>query len=100
MRVDWANRAVADLQDIRDTIAEDSEKYAAQTIRKIVEAVDPLQDFPKLGRHIPEYQAESHRELIQGPYRIFYEIQDHRILITGVMHGRRDLVGLEPKPWA
>lgn len=49
-----------------------------------------LKQFPKLGRMIPEMQEEKYRELIEGNYRIMYEmLDDEMILIQRVMHTSR-----------
>jgi plasmid stabilization system protein ParE len=46
--------AVDDLQAIRDYIARDSEYYASGFIEKILMNVEILNDFPELGRAVPE----------------------------------------------
>ena len=46
-------------------IAKDSPYYAKQFIERIFEATEPLEDFPELGRKVPEAEAtENIRELI------------------------------------
>jgi len=38
---------------------------------------------------VPEYSAEDIRELIEKPYRIFYQIKPDQIDVLAVVHGAR-----------
>ena len=52
--------------------------------------MDILKQFPKVGRVIPEMQEERYRELIEGNYRLMYEmLDDEVILIQRVLHTSR-----------
>lgn len=87
----WTDQAIDDLQNIGDYIAEDSEKYAKLTVRKLFERVDILRQFPNAGRIVPEQNEEQVRELIEGSYRIIYERFDDRINILTIYHSSREL---------
>ena len=50
----WTDHSINDLGDIGDYIAENSEKYAKLTIKKLVERTDILKTFPQAGRIVPE----------------------------------------------
>jgi plasmid stabilization system protein ParE len=54
MRVDGSERAVADLSEIRDHIAEDSEAHAITLLERLLAAVENLEVFPDQGRRVPE----------------------------------------------
>jgi len=41
-----------------------------------------LENFPRIGRVVPEFQIETLRELVHGSYRIIYEIDDEKKLIA------------------
>ena len=46
-----------------------------------------------LGRIIPELEKQGilqYRELIQGYYRIIYEIDDNKIIVHSIVDGRRN----------
>lgn len=80
------------MTDIGDYIAENSEKYARITVKKLFEKTNILITFPKAGRMVPEKNEESVRELIEGNYRIIYEIvSEYQINILSVYHSTRDL---------
>lgn len=88
----WTDQAITDLGDIGDYIAENSEKYAKLTVRKLFERTDVLKTFPQAGRIVPEKNEETVRELIEGNYRIIYEIvSTDQINILTVYHSARDL---------
>jgi toxin ParE1/3/4 len=88
----WTDQAINDLGDIGDYIAENSEKYAKLIIKKLFERTDILKTFPQAGRIVPEKNEENTRELIEGNYRIIYEIVSaDQINILTVYHSARDL---------
>lgn len=62
----WTVAAGSDLRDITEYISRDSPTYAAATADRILDAIDNLSKYPKLGRVVPEYNNESIRELIVG----------------------------------
>ena len=88
----WTDQSINDLGDIGDYIAENSEKYAKLTLKKLFERTDILKTFPQAGRVVPEKNEENVRELIEGNYRIIYEIVSaDQINILTVYHSARDL---------
>lgn len=68
MEVRWTPQAADDLQAIYDFIARDSPHYAQLTLEDILAAIDRLEQFPLMGRHIPERARDDLRELIKPPY--------------------------------
>jgi toxin ParE1/3/4 len=64
VRIVWTDFAVDDLQSIHDYISKDSKVYADRMIDKIIVRVDQLENFPKSGRVVPEFDDEAIRELI------------------------------------
>ncbi len=100
MKVQWSDIAEADLDDICDYIARDVPYYAEQFVDKIIEAVDSLESHPKIGRRVPEADdRDDVREIIVQSYRIVYLVQTEHVQILTVIHGSRNLTGIETKPW-
>lgn len=100
MKIRWSDHAVSDLQSARDLIARDSDHYAAHYIEGILDAVERLETFPKLGRRVPEEPNDPNlRELIHRNHRIMYRLQGEAINIVTVVDARSDLEGVDPKPW-
>jgi plasmid stabilization system protein ParE len=100
MQVRWTEPALEDMEGIQDYISKDSDFYARQFIERIFEVAKNLEDFPGLGRKVPETkEREDVRELIFQGYRIIYLHQADHVYIVTVIHGSRDLSGMENKPW-
>lgn len=72
-------------------ISKDSKHYAERLIEKIIERVDQLEGFPKSGRVVPGFESETIRELLEGNYRIIYELSEDQIGIVRVYHSARQL---------
>jgi toxin ParE1/3/4 len=86
----WTDQALGDLTNIGDYIADTSEKYAKLTVKKIYDRTDILKQFPRAGRVVPEKNEEKVRELIEGNYRIIYEIASETLIyIQAVYHSAR-----------
>lgn len=100
MQVKWSDPARDDLTDLVHYISRDSVSYAHNFAEKILLATRRLDTFPISGRLVPEDETQATRELIVKGYRILYSIEADHVLILAVMHGSRDLGGMENKPWA
>lgn len=87
-KVRWTPQAADDLEAIYEFIARDSPHYAQITIEGILTAVDQLEQFPLLGRHVPESSQADLRELIKAPYRIVYRTGEVVKILT-VFRGSR-----------
>lgn len=53
MKIEWTEPAVLDLESIRDYIRRDSEHYTIRFVEKIIEAVESLEEFPKIRTECP-----------------------------------------------
>ncbi|MFD1468598.1 type II toxin-antitoxin system RelE/ParE family toxin [Hymenobacter caeli] len=74
VQIRWTNAALADLAEVRDYALQFSARYAEQLIERLIERTDTLAEFPRLGRVVPEYGNAAVRELLDGRYRLMYEI--------------------------
>jgi toxin ParE1/3/4 len=91
VKVIWTEFAIEDLRLIHDYISKDSKRYADRFVEKLFERVDQLENFPKSGRVVPEFNIETMRELIEGNYRIVYKISANQVAILRVHHAGRQL---------
>jgi len=90
--INWTELAVQDLRDIHDYIAKDSKFYADRYIDKLIDWVDQLESQPKSGRIVPEFGLITIREIIEGNYRIVYQINSSiSISILRIHHAAREL---------
>ena len=89
----WSFTAHEELDEIFDYVAKNSSKESAITLtKKIVDRTKDLESFPKMGRVVPEIKDDKVRELIEGRYRIIYEmLDDDIVLIAKVYHTARNL---------
>ena len=88
--VKWSAPAKRDLNQIHDYIAKDSKYYAKKVAQNIVASTEELNEFPKIGRIVPEIVDTNVRELFVYSYRLIYEISTDRIEILAIIHGKRD----------
>ena len=91
MKVIWTEFAIEDVRLIHHYISKDSKKYADRFVDKILARVDQLENFPRSGRIVPEFNSEIIRELIEGNYRIIYKIDLDYIAIIRVHQAARQL---------
>jgi addiction module RelE/StbE family toxin len=91
VRINWTQKAKKDLKHISDFIAIDSKFFAIITIKEILKKVEILENFPKIGRTIPEINNTIFREIFYKNYRIMYKIvSENQIDILAVVHGARN----------
>jgi addiction module RelE/StbE family toxin len=85
VKVVWTDSAIYDLNDIGEFIAKDSERYAQLTVDRLFNSVDILEEHPRSGKMVPEFENDQIRELIRINYRIVYHLVDeYRIDIISV----------------
>lgn len=90
-RVVWSPRAADDVEAIARYISADSPAYARAVVRRIIELTRTLRRFPQSGRKVPELDDENVRELMAYSYRIIYQVEEERVIIAAVVHGKRSL---------
>lgn len=84
-----------DLEAIYDYIATyDAPDKAVHVIKKLLEVIDSLSEFPDRGvrpRELSESEHRTCRELFFKPYRVFYGIDQDAVRVYLVTDGRRNL---------
>jgi len=89
LKVAWSPEAIEDLESIAEYIGRDSEFYAHAVATRIVEMARSIESLPRSGRVVPELGDEKIRERFIYSYRLIYHVQERRILIVAVIHGKR-----------
>ena len=92
MAVNWSAEAKRDLADIVDYYEDRSPEYARALVRQIYESVGRLEQFPQMGRYVPELSLKSFRELIVAEYRVVYLVSNEEVDILVIAHSRQDLI--------
>ena len=99
MKIRWTKQSADDLENIHAYIAADSEYYAQRFAARIIEAVERLGRFPRMGKVVAEADDENVREFLYRAYRIIYMIREETVVVLAIVHGHRDTSGMQPKPW-
>lgn len=90
--------ALTDLLDINDYyLWEVSERVASNIINSLEAAVNNLAVFPDQGsipKELLSLGIRQYRQVIEKPYRIFYEIFADKIIVHAILDGRRDMQSL------
>lgn len=90
VRIRWTEQSLDDINNIAEFIANDSVRYAKIQVRRFFKSAEVLKVMPEFGRIVPEIGDEKIREIIQGNYRIVYQIMSKReIAILTVHHSSR-----------
>jgi toxin ParE1/3/4 len=92
MKVHWTKTAEDHLDDIYRYIGRDSPEYAQRTVDRLTSRSRQIGAFPSSGRQVPEFKADSIREVLEGSYRIIYRIKKDRIDVLAVIHGAMDIL--------
>ncbi len=93
-RVQWAEAAVCDLEELVAFIALDSELDAERGLRRIEGRAASLESSPGRGRVVPElarFGMRTWRELVVRPYRLVYRIEGDTVTVLAIFDARRDL---------
>ena len=96
VQIKWLIEAKIDLKEIYEYIALDSKRYARFQVERIKNSTQILKSQPLIGKNVEEIENdEIHEihEIVQGNYRIIYEVVNTKnIHILMMHHGARDLI--------
>ncbi|NOQ80751.1 MAG: type II toxin-antitoxin system mRNA interferase toxin, RelE/StbE family [Gammaproteobacteria bacterium] len=90
-QINWSEPALSDLNEIAEYIALDKKSAAKKLVKQVFSATDRLEQFSESGRKPPELETSQYREIIVGPYRIFYRYKQNEVYIPYVMRSERQL---------
>jgi addiction module RelE/StbE family toxin len=95
VKVIWTEQAIDDLTNIAQYSSGYSSTYASAIVSKLFNKTTILKTMPRIGRMVPERNSETIRELIEGNYRIIYEISsEDRIDVLTVHHSSKPLADI------
>lgn len=88
-RLLYTQRAISDLAEIIGYIAEDDDEAAARFGKSLLDHVDLLSDFPRMGGTIRKRSRV--RKLLHSPILVYYQIREdrHVVEILHFRHGSR-----------
>ena len=82
-----------DLNEIVEYYFSLSPNYVENIVSEFETNILSLQQYPKRGRIVPELDRRGisqYRELMQGHYRIVYEISEDKVIVHTIIDGRRN----------
>lgn len=101
-KIIWSAQAREDLRDIVRFVAQHNPAAAESLGCSLISRIDSLEQFPLLGRAVPEVGSHEIREIIFRPYRIIYQVIDapQVIAVVRVWHGARGepIIPTDPLP--
>ena len=94
MKVTLSNRAKKDLRGIFSYMAENSPKLAIEANKKMFSMIERLEQFPNMGRIVPDIKDKLCREVFYKRYRIVYSVIEEKdeIYIHFVIDGRKNFI--------
>ncbi len=91
----WTRAATVDLDRIFEYVADNSGfERAFALYEKIRGHITTLTTLPRRGRIVPELRdiaVREFRELLIRPYRIIFRLDGRKVVLVGILDGRRDL---------
>jgi toxin ParE1/3/4 len=87
--------ALGHLDAIHEYISRDSSTHARLVVDRLTARSRQIAEFPYSGRAVPEQEEDRLREVLEGSYRLIYEIHTARIVVLAVIHGARELPPLK-----
>ena len=91
MKIIWSPLSIDRATEIARYIAQDNPSAAKKWVETLFGKVQQLKSSPQSGRVVPETHSEDIRELLYGNYRIIYRLEEKRISILTVRHGKQIL---------
>ena len=87
----WSPAARDDLRDLVRFIARDNPDRAASFGLQLIQRAETIQQFPEMGRIVPEQRDPCVRQIVVRPYRVIYRLRHESQLIevVRVWHGAR-----------
>ena len=73
MKIVWSPLALERIKEIAEYISQDNLSAAENWIIKLFASVKKLNDFPQIGRVVPEVERQEIRELIFGRQQYFID---------------------------
>ena len=89
MMLFWSETAKQDLKAIRRYIAADNPTAAKRWVQPVRERARSALHAPFAGRAVPELSRDEIRELIEGNYRIVYQVFADPLVILTVFEGHQ-----------
>jgi addiction module RelE/StbE family toxin len=91
MKIIWSPLSLDRVTEIAKYIAQDNPSAAKKWVETLFEKVELLKSSPQSGRVVPETRSDDIRELLYGNHRVIYRLEEKRVSILTVRHGKQIL---------
>jgi plasmid stabilization system protein ParE len=92
MKVEFSNRAIADLRKVSSDSLAFGEAVAIAVEARIRGVIKRIADHPQAAQRVTERPGVHVVPLARYPYKIFYRVLDDRVRILHIRHSSR-------RPW-
>ncbi|PLX50517.1 MAG: type II toxin-antitoxin system RelE/ParE family toxin [Desulfobulbaceae bacterium] len=89
MKLKWSETAIRDLLSIRRYIVDDNPAAANNWIARLRTRAGNTVHAPLAGRKVPELCRDDVREVIEGNYRIVYQVHNDHVTVLTVFEAHR-----------
>jgi len=90
-RIQWTEAARDDLRDVKAYVGRRNRVGLRRLVDELKSLLSQLSQHPGSGQELEVMDADHrYRQLVFAPYRLIYRIDDERVLIIRIWHGRRD----------
>ena len=89
MKLRWSKEALEDLVGIGRYVGKDDRGVARRLLAQLRGSVERLKEHPLSGRVVPELGRVDVREVIEGSYRLVYQVDDLGVVILVVFDSHR-----------
>ncbi len=89
-RIIWSKRGLNDFHEHLLFIEKTSLQNAKQIAKTIMKKIDMLENFPEMGRIVPEFNQKEIRELIVYQYRVVYRVKSiDTVEVISIYHSKQ-----------
>ena len=89
MKLSWTDRAIGELNEIGRYISADNPQAAKRFVAKLRKRAKEALEAPLANRMVPEVSREDVREVLEGNYRIMYQITADKLTVLTVFEGHK-----------
>jgi len=86
----YTQEAIADLQRLREFIAENNPSAAQRIARELISRISQLQQMPMMGRPVASAPEEIIRDMVFGKYTVRYVVHAQTLGILRIWHHYED----------
>ena len=88
-KVIWTRQILEDFENLLEYIGTDAPVAARRLGQKLIDRVELLETYPRLGAVVPEDDTGTYRQILQGNYRVIYRVDGDAVYLISLYHAAR-----------